>query len=735
MSWVWLWPGVVSKVVFKGVAAILADEDVNVDLTAALKWLNAAVINSVGHPLREPEVVILKGTWRGLTYEQMAGSSDYSTNYLMRDVAPKLWKQLSSVFGRSVGKTNFRVALEAYAASTNRAIASEITASNFGFPADLPEDASYASPLAGPDEGSSRRGEQSSRAVTRAVTRTNDDRHPSLTREAGGLEYGRMVPAASEAVMYGYEDELAQIERWISSGSGEGQLIGLWGLCGVGKTLLVEKTIAQIGDRFEGVVWRSLHSHTLLPDLSSSILSSLGIRQTEGQTALAPAQLVALMAQRPLLIVLEGAEALLQPGALAGDYRRAHQAYGEFFQSVMGSRSCVVVTGIEGPADLVRQGSYSQRQGVRSLYLKGLPEAAAIMLLQAESVEQQQSAEYWPELIARYQGHPLALKAATRVIQEIFNGRVDQFLQQGSVLFTDILRLLSPSFERLSASELSILYWLASQDEPMSLRELQQTLPRPVAANELISALDSLKQRSLLGINTRSDLPTFYLPALVKAYAVHRFMNRFREGRSANVTGAVGAGEVTARSGDRSSAYTDLDQVIDLSPPAATRVQLSQWFQGQFEADWQSLNRLFEASARPSMRLRNAYHLQDETFIKRCKSIVLSESNQADNQASDQVGNQGESIQAAAVLLVAVHPDGENLYKVCVQAQPAKEASVLPEHLALKLLDNQQAVLATVVAGQSDTFIQLPYFRGATTESFSIELSLQANHHTETFVI
>ncbi len=705
------------------------------DLTTALKWLNAAVMNGVGHPLREPEIVILKGTWRGLTYEQMAGGSDYSTNYLMRDVAPKLWKQLSSVFGRSVGKTNFRVALEAYAVS-NKALASEIAASNFGFTPDFEADVMHSreqgrDAFEGP--GSSKRSLDSGSGTT-----GTDYRHPSMlgNASASGGYRGLAMPVSSEALMYGYEDELAQIKQWICEGIGEssllagtssGVLVGLWGLCGVGKTLLVEKAIAQVGDLVEGVVWRSLQSQPSLNDLSASILSSLGIRLAEAQAAIAPAQLIALMNQRSLLIVLEGAEALLQPGVLAGDYQPAFQAYGEFFQSVLGSRSCVIMTGIEGPAELVRQGSYSQRQGVRSLYLKRLPEAAAISLLQAESNQQASSAEHWSELIARYQGHPLALKSAARVIQEIFNGRVDQFLQQGSVLFTDILRLLSPSFERLSSSELDILYWLASQEAPISLVELQQTLPRSVAANELISALDSLKQRSLLSIHTDSeDLPTFYLPALIKAYAVHRFMNRFGETLTADAIGEKRSSEPLTRLSAQ-PAYSDPNQVIDLSPPAATRVQLSQWFQGQFEADWQSLNRLFEASARPALRLRNAYHLQDETFIKRCKSIVLSKENQASSRVS--------ASKPAAVLLVAIHQDGENLYKICVQAQPPKDASVLPEHLALKLLDNQQTVLATVVAQQDDTFIQLPYFRGAVEEPFSIELSLADSHHTETFVI
>ena len=125
----------------------------------------------------------------------------------------------------------------------------------------------------------------------------------------------------------------------------------------------------------------------------------------------------------------------------------------------------------------------------------------------------------WPELVARCQGHPLALELALRVIQEIFNGQVDSFLEQGSVLFTDVRRRLAPSFERLSRTEVRVLYWLASQAGPMLLESLQQTLPLSLA--KLVSVLYSLKQRSLLDIDTDAQSPTFYPPSLVKAYAIH----------------------------------------------------------------------------------------------------------------------------------------------------------------------------------------------------------------------
>ncbi len=731
---------------------LAADEDIDVDLNAALKWLSAAVANNIGHSLREPEIIILKGTWRGLTYEQMAGSSDYSTNYLMRDVAPKLWKQLSNVFGRSVGKTNFRVALEAYAAA-NSASAPELADVGFG----LSEDVS-SQPFGGTDPSRAILSRTLSNPTgASGVARGGIYRHPSVLSEAfasGGAKQrsadGGRAPIANEAAtrgmgqavysallpsttLYGYEHEFVQIKQWVSEAlapqtpveaSGTqlrspqlaGQIVGIWGLRGVGKTLLTEKLVAQMGDRFEGVCWQSLQSQPSLETLCADILRSLGAQM--GQSA--SARLLGIMSQSPLLIVLEGIEALLQSGTLAGDYQQAFQTYDEFFQSVVGTRSCVVVTGLEGPAELVRQGGYGHEKSVRSLTLSQLSSTAATDLLQAEFAAEQQTdesdrwADYWLELAARYQGHPMALKVASRVIREIFNGQLDVFLQQRSVLFTDILRLLTPSFERLSSAEVNVLYWIASQERPLSLIELQQTLPLPLGSADLISALDSLKQRSLLRIDTSGDLPMFYLPALVKAYGMHQLTARFRE----RATGEP-ADNDGVRSPAQISAHASMAQVIDLSPPTAEATQLSQWLQGQFDASWQSLGRLFEDSAYPTMRLRNAYHLQSETFVKRCKTVDLS----------------AASTQASAALLVAICQDAENSYKVCVQVQPSRDASVLPDSLALKLLDTEQTTLASVVAHQDDTFIQLPYFRGAIAEPFVIELVLGDRHHTETFVI
>ncbi|MEL7331183.1 MAG: NB-ARC domain-containing protein [Cyanobacteria bacterium J06560_2] len=390
------------------------------DLNAALRWVNAAVSTHAGHALREPEIVILKGTWRGLTYEQMANDSEYSTNYLMRDVAPKLWKQLSGVFDRSVGKTNFRVALEAYAAA-NVALEPDSLSATEG-----------ARPL--PNQVLSDQG-------LGVAAKRQEASHGWISEGALWGAVGASVLSAaaiSPSAMYGYEGALTQLNDWLAEAAGvEGQshLIGVWGLRGVGKTLLVETAVAHSGDLFEGIIWRSLQDQPTLNELSVSILTSLGLVVPPVQ---ATAQLLSIMANRSLLIVLEGVEALLEPDSLVGAYLPEQSSYNDFFQSVVSSRSCVVLTGIEGPSALLRQGGFGSKDGVRSLVLNGLSAEAATELLQSERLL---ASEQWNELAARYQGHPLALKSAARVIREIFNGRVDTFLSQSSTLFKGIFKL------------------------------------------------------------------------------------------------------------------------------------------------------------------------------------------------------------------------------------------------------------------------------------------------------
>lgn len=78
----------------------------------ALKIVNKAIYEKEGRGLTDPEVVVLKGSWENLTYEEMAEGLNYSANYLKGDMGHKFWKLLSEALGERVGKKNFKAALE-----------------------------------------------------------------------------------------------------------------------------------------------------------------------------------------------------------------------------------------------------------------------------------------------------------------------------------------------------------------------------------------------------------------------------------------------------------------------------------------------------------------------------------------------------------------------------------------------------------------------------------------------
>ncbi len=77
-----------------------------------LTVLDAVVFNKINRHLKDVEIIVLKGSWQGLSYEEIAANEGYAAKYLRQDVGFKLWKLLSEALGEEVNKTNFRAAIE-----------------------------------------------------------------------------------------------------------------------------------------------------------------------------------------------------------------------------------------------------------------------------------------------------------------------------------------------------------------------------------------------------------------------------------------------------------------------------------------------------------------------------------------------------------------------------------------------------------------------------------------------
>ncbi len=209
-------------------------------------------------------------------------------------------------------------------------------------------------------------------------------------------------------------------------------------------------------------------------------------------------QLLYWLRTKRCLLILDNVETILQSGDYAGQYRSGYENYGDMFRSVGETvhQSCLLLTSREKPAEIAMlEGGEKTISPVRSLQLGGSLEAA-IALIQAKglsgSVEEQQ------QLCQRYSCNPLALKIVATSIQDLFGGKIGEFLDDNTTLFYNVRRLLEQQFNRLSPLEQSIMYWLAINREWTTISELSKDIVPTARKLDLLEALESLLWRSLI---------------------------------------------------------------------------------------------------------------------------------------------------------------------------------------------------------------------------------------------
>ena len=82
----------------------------------ALQLIKTILYTNTGKKLTVIEKEIIKAAWQNETYATIANSSHLSIGHI-KDVAYKLWKQLSKVLGEKINKTNLQLVLEKKAIS------------------------------------------------------------------------------------------------------------------------------------------------------------------------------------------------------------------------------------------------------------------------------------------------------------------------------------------------------------------------------------------------------------------------------------------------------------------------------------------------------------------------------------------------------------------------------------------------------------------------------------------
>ncbi|MEA5623288.1 WD40 repeat domain-containing protein [Nostoc sp. UHCC 0251] len=355
-------------------------------------------------------------------------------------------------------------------------------------------------------------------------TRPNSTLEELETRQANPQYDWQEAPDVS--VFFGRGEELLQLRQWILEE--RCRLVGLLGIGGIGKSTLAVKLGLQIQAEFEVVVWRSLQNAppveekitNILQFLLSALRKEMVIPESfDGKVS----KLMECLQSNRCLLILDNVETILS-GGQAGQYRPGYEGYGQLLKRVseVPHKSCVLFTSREKPREIVPL--EGDRTEVRSLRLKGLNSAEGQDLFhqkgQFTGTEQE-----WQVLINHYSGNPLALKMVAAGTQELFNSRIApvlEYMEQGILIFEDIRDLLERQFQRLSAVEEEVMYWLAINREPVSIAELAADVMTSSSKGKLPQAIKSLLQRSLI---EKSD-EHFFLQPVVMEYATQRLVEQ-----------------------------------------------------------------------------------------------------------------------------------------------------------------------------------------------------------------
>ncbi|MEA5519441.1 AAA family ATPase [Limnoraphis robusta] len=420
--------------------------------------------------LNTVKTLVFRQSWEGKGYADIAEDAGYDPDYI-KGVAAGLWHSLSEVLGQKVTKKNFRSLLIQRYSSTVEAMPATALPSL----APIPHE-SYLSP-----------------------SRSFEDNRSSPLQNR--WEWGE---APDVSVFYGRTAELAQLQEYIQTASV--RLLAVMGMGGMGKTALVVKLVEQLKSEFDVVIWRSLRYAPAPETVLTQLLSFLSPSSSETTTTLTPAttastgstslsemgELIRLCRTYRCLIVLDNVETILEEGT-TGRYRPGYEGYGELFR-VMGEtvhQSCLLLTSREKPPEIAAfEGT---GQAVRSFLLEGSPDAAIALLDPLYGSPEQKKC-----LCELYSYSPLALKIVSSSIQDLFEGEITQFLEHRSVIFNGIRRLLDPQFQRLSALEMTIMFWLAIDRGQTTVKQLHRDLIPPVSQASILQALESLSWRSLV---------------------------------------------------------------------------------------------------------------------------------------------------------------------------------------------------------------------------------------------
>lgn len=243
----------------------------NTNFKIVVRFTDNAVFSRTGKHLSNTETLVLKGTWKGLKYPQIAAENGYTIEYLKNDIGPKLWRRLSETFGEKVKKANVKIVLQQLLHSEEEIeVKTEDKINNQG---NGEVSSEPAKSILQQEQSFSVQFEESVKAYNNQNSICNPivkDKILPLTKFSSPVRHN--LPC-SETKLIGRELELQQLLKWLSSEQSIPR-ISIEGFGGIGKTHLLLEAVHNFLQTSEVAFNQKASTGNCLPMFEQIIFTS-----------------------------------------------------------------------------------------------------------------------------------------------------------------------------------------------------------------------------------------------------------------------------------------------------------------------------------------------------------------------------------------------------------------------------------------------------------------------------